>query len=325
MHPKKYQFGNIAPELSVKMFEDHARLYEGYVERLNDTLKSLSNPYDPELVRSASTSGGEFRGMQEDRMYLTNAVLLHELFFENVILPPNSAPMLMGPMLSSLLQQNFPNLAQKDFWSHAVKPMCKSARGWFILGWDTLQAELTTCMIDGHNINLMIGLYPLLVIDVWEHAYTQQYGIDKGTYLDHLQRSINWNVVEHRVATIHSASEMMRTAIPEQAEDYIRELQHQNREDSDFGFPGEDYFEDPGTPPSSTLDNRKDDMVRQNPRVQSSVSVTKADLEKAYDRIKLLSKVTFSATFEDLFDKEVKGKGSEFREALWARLHEDEE
>ena len=323
MEPKKYQFGNIAPELSVKMFEDHARLYEDYVERLNETLQKLSNPYDPELIRSASTSGGPFRGMHEDRTYLTNAVLLHELFFENVIMPPNSPPMLVGPMFSSLLQQFYPNLKASDFWSHIIKPTAKAARGWCIVGWDTLQAKLTVCMVDGHTNNLIVGCYPLLVIDMWEHAYTQQYGIDKGTYLDHIQRSINWNVVEHRVATVHSASEMMRTAIPEQAEDYIRDLQHQHREDTDFGFPDEQYFESGKVPPGGGLDNRQDDAGKQNPRVQSSV--TSADLEEAYNKIKMLSKVSFSQTFEDLFDNAVRGKDNEFRESLWSMLQEEEE
>jgi len=323
VEPKKYQFKNIAPELSVKMFEDHALLYESYVERLNSTMEKLSNPYDPELIRSAATSGGPFRGMHEDRTYLTNAVLLHELFFENVILPPDSPPMTVGPMFSSLLQEYYPNLKASDFWSHIVKPIAKAARGWCIVGWDTIQAKLTVCMIDDHNTNIIIGCYPLLVIDVWEHAYTQQYGIDRGTYLDHLYRSVNWSVVEHRVATVHSASEMMRTAVPEEAEDYIRDMQKQHREDSEFGFPDENYFESGELPQGGGLDTRQEEAIKQNPRVHSSV--TTADLEAAYDKIKLLSKVSFSQTFEDLFDSEVRGKDKDFREKLWSMLREEQE
>jgi Fe-Mn family superoxide dismutase len=323
MEPKKYQFGNIAPELSVKMFEDHSRLYESGVERLNSCLAELSNPYDPELTRGANCQAGHYRDLENNKTYLTNLVILHELFFENVILPPGSPPMPPGPMMQSLIQEHFPQVKVSDFWSHIIKPTASAARGWCILGWDTVQAKLDVTMMDDDDGPCIVGLYPLMVIDVFEHSYTQQYGIDRGTYLDHLQRSINWNVVEHRVAMVHSAAEMMRTAIPEQAEEYIRELQ-EHREDTEFGFPDEKYFPDAGTPPGTGIDTRQDTQISQNPRIQSSV-VTQADLQQSYDRIKLLSQVTFSSSFEDMFDEEVRGKSPEFREILWAKLHEDEE
>ena len=322
MEPKKYQFGNLAPELSVKMFEDHSRLYMMAVDRLNQCLAEMSNPYDPQLVGDANCQAGRYRDLENDKTYLTNLVMLHELFFENVILPPGSPPQPVGPMMQSLIQDHFPQVKASDFWSHIVKPTCEAARAWCIVGWDTLQAKLDVTMMDDDYGPCIVGLYPLLVIDVMEHSYTQQYGIDRGTYIDHLARSINWNVIEHRVAVVHSASEMMRTAIPEQAEEYIREIQRQ-REDTEFGFPDENYFDDSGAPQSKTLDTRNDEAVQMNPRVQSSV--TEADVQKSYDRIKLLSSVTFDDSFEDRFDAEVSGKGREFRDALWARLQEETE
>ena len=106
--PHKYQFGNIAPELSVKLFENHWKLYENYCLRLNETLKQLSNPYDPELLRSASPASGRLRELESDKSYLTNAVLLHELFFENVILSDNSAPMIPGPQFTSMISKGVP-------------------------------------------------------------------------------------------------------------------------------------------------------------------------------------------------------------------------
>jgi Fe-Mn family superoxide dismutase len=322
MEPKKYQFGNLAPELSVKMFEDHSRLYIDAVERLNSCLAELSNPYDPQRVNNANCQSGDYRDLEIDKTYLTNLVLLHELFFENVILPPGSAPTPMGPMMMSLIGEHFPQIRTADFWSHIVKPTCEAARGWCIVGWDTLQAKLDVTMMDDDGGPCLVGLYPLVVIDVQEHSYTQQYGIDRSTYLNHLLKSINWNVVEHRVAIVHSASEMMRTAIPEQAEEYIREMQ-ENNEGTEFGFPDETYFDGEGAPQSKGLDTRNDDAVQMNPRVQSSLTV--ADIEQAYDRIKLLASVTFDDSFEDRFDAEVSGKGREFRDALWARLQGDTE
>lgn len=326
MQPKHYQFSNLASELSTKMFEDHWKLYEHEVERLNDTLAKLSNPYDPERLRSASTASGEWRDIENDKTSLTNAVMLHELFFENVIMPPQSAPMPAGPMFTSLVQSEFPHVKATDFWSHIVKPTAKAARGWCLVGWDTVNSKLDVTMMDGDFGPCIVGLYPILVIDCSEHSYAQQYGIDKGTYLEHIAKSINWSIIEHRVGVIHSASELMRTAIPEQAEDYVRDLLKE--QEDDFGFPDKDSYNEDGMPPSTGLDSRNEMNVSPNPRVHSSVDeglggVTLADLEAARDRIKALAKVTFRSE-DSMFDEEVHGKSTDFREALWERLREEE-
>ncbi len=327
MQALQYQFSNLAPELSVKVFEDHWQLYEGYVERLNKTMQELSNPYDVNLQRSAGPTSGRMRDAIMDKTYLTNAVILHEMFFENVILPKNSPPMVPGPTFISLVQQHFPNVKAADFWSHVVKPIAKSARGWCIIGWNTLQGTMDVSMMDDHGGPLSLGIYPFLVIDVYEHAYAAQYSVDRGTYLEHIYRSINWNVVEHRVARMHSASELMRTSVPDEAEEYIRKLNDDSQDDG-FGFPGEEYFPDGDAPASKGLDNRQELSVQNNPRgVQSSVQsavVTKADVEESFDRVVHLARVTFTDT-DDTFDKEAKGKSPEFRDALWARLQEENE
>jgi len=319
--PEKYNFANITPELSVEMFESHWKLYEGYCTRLNETLKQLSNPYDPNITDSASPASGKLRELENDKSYLTNAVLLHELFFENSILPDNSAPMIPGPQFTSLVQRDFPQVKSNDFWKNIIKPTAKSARGWCIVGFNTLNAKLDVCMLDSHGGIMPIGLYPLLVIDMYEHSYAPQYGIDRGTYLDHLRKSLNWAVVEHRVATIHSASELMRLSVPEEAEEYIKKQDY----DVDFGFPDEEWYPDGGeTPQGNGLDSRNELATQPNPRAHSSVqgAVTEADLDEAFQRIRSLSIISFKSE-DDLFDKEASGKSNRFREELWAMLQKE--
>jgi Fe-Mn family superoxide dismutase len=320
MLPKNYQLNNIAPELSVKMFEAHWKLYEGYINQLNDTLKLLANPYDPELLKKANPASGKLREIETNKTFLTNAVLLHELFFENVILPDNSAPTSMGQQMLSMVQKDFPHIKAADFWDVMIKPISKSARGWCIVGANMLQNKLDVCMLDSHGGLLPIGLYPLLVIDVYEHAYSEQYGIDRGTYLEHLRRSVNWSIVEHRLAVVSSASEMMRVSVPEEAEEYIRDKFKDK--DKDFGFPGEDDYPEQ-QPPSTGLDQRNELSIQPNPRAHSSVedAVTLADLDRSRNKIVYLAKVTFQP-IEDLFDQEVRGRSPRFREALWAKVQE---
>ena len=115
----------------------------------------------------------------------------------------------------------------------------------------------------------------------------------------------------------------MRTAIPEQAEDYVRDLMKE--QEHDFGFPDEDSYNEQGLPPAMGLDSRNEQSISPNPRVQSSVKggVTQADLQNAYDRIKALAKVTFKSE-DNMFDEEVRGRNADFRNALWKRLREEE-
>jgi hypothetical protein len=98
-------------------------------------------------------------------------------------------------------------------------------------------------------------------------------------------------------------------------------------QEDDFGFPDEQSYNEQGLPPAMGLDSRNEQGISPNPRVQSSVEVkggiTQADLQEAYDRIKALAKVTFK-TEDSMFDEEVRGKNSGFREALWERLREEE-
>ena len=318
--PNKYNFGNIAPELSVSMFEAHWKLYEGYCQSLVKVLSQLSNPYDQEISNSANPVDGKFRELEESKSFLTNAVLLHELFFENCILPDNSAPMIPGEQFTSLIQRDFPHVKSNDFWDVIIKPTAKAARGWCIVGFNTLSSKLDVCMLDSHSGIVPIGIYPLLVIDVYEHSYAMQYGIDRGTYLTHLRRTINWAVVEHRVAVISSASELMRISVPEEAEEYIRD--HVDEADREFGFPDEDSFPDHGKPTGYGLDNRSNDSLK-NPRAFSSVqdTVTTADLDEAFQKIRMLSVISFRSE-DDLFDEQVKGRSSRFREQLWAMLQD---
>ena len=127
--PNKYQFDNIAPELSVRMFENHWQLYEKYALRYNEILSELSNPYDPDIKKDVNSVNSKFRELQAAKSEMLNAVLLHELFFENVILPDNSAPMIPGPQTMAMIQRDFPNIKATDFWDIMIKPTAKARSG----------------------------------------------------------------------------------------------------------------------------------------------------------------------------------------------------
>ena len=101
--PNRYKFRHLSPELSVEMFEEHWKLYEAYCQHLNSTLTQLSNPYDQSLIQNPNPVDGKLRELHQNKSFLSNAVNLHELFFENVILPENTNPMKQTSRYRNLL------------------------------------------------------------------------------------------------------------------------------------------------------------------------------------------------------------------------------
>ena len=74
--------------------------------------------------------------------------------------------------------------------------------GWVILYEDPIDGLLHNIWVDEHNINHIAGAKPLLVMDVWEHAYLTQYGLDRMGYLHAFFENINWTVVEARFSSL---------------------------------------------------------------------------------------------------------------------------
>jgi Fe-Mn family superoxide dismutase len=70
--------------------------------------------------------------------------------------------------------------------------------GWATLGWDPLGHRLVTAQLHDHQGETIQAMTPLYVIDVWEHAYLAQHGIDRRRYLDGLWQLVSWPDVEAR-------------------------------------------------------------------------------------------------------------------------------
>ena len=70
--------------------------------------------------------------------------------------------------------------------------------GWVILYQDPIDGFFHNIWIDEHNINHSPGGNPVLVMDVWEHAYITEYGLDRGKYIEAFFRNIDWEVVSKR-------------------------------------------------------------------------------------------------------------------------------
>lgn len=183
-------YGNKIPGLSDNQLKQHIGLYEGYVKKtnlINEKLTTLT----PADYESANASYGTIRELLVERSFVHNGVILHELYFGN--LGSQSSP-----------SEGLKTLVTRDYgsWDNFMTQLIassKSARGWVVIGFDMLDGKLRTYGLDTHNQCSPVMVHPLLVIDVYEHAYMIDFGTARAKYLDVLMANINWEAVNNRL------------------------------------------------------------------------------------------------------------------------------
>jgi Fe-Mn family superoxide dismutase len=176
--------------LSDTLLKNHFTLYDGYVaniNKLNDALVALEKNDKfgtPEFAEMNRRFGWEWNGMR-----------LHELYFENLT---KKGVALGDGLLKVKIEKEWETLAmwEKDF--RAMGAM--RGVGWVILYYDSLSERLFNIWVNEHDGGHLAGAVPLLVIDVFEHAFMLDYGIKRADYIETFFRSIDWVTVEKRLS-----------------------------------------------------------------------------------------------------------------------------
>jgi Fe-Mn family superoxide dismutase len=174
---------------SETLLKNHFTLYQGYVTNTNkvwDALKAAladGKTAAPEYAELKRRFGWEFNGMR-----------LHELYFENL---GGNGTISKSGKLASLLPGGFGSVEawEKDF--RATGAM--RGIGWVVLYQDDTNGWLFNQWISEHDGGHPAGCRPLLIMDVFEHAYMLDYGLKKADYIDAFFKNINWDAVEARV------------------------------------------------------------------------------------------------------------------------------
>ncbi|HVR87384.1 MAG TPA: Fe-Mn family superoxide dismutase [Planctomycetota bacterium] len=172
-------------DLPDALMEAHLKLYAGYVSNVNKLLHSLAG----------SDSGGlEWAEMQRRLGFEMNGMRLHELYFENLIPGGHGVPREIGESLS----ESWPSVAAWEKEFRAIGAL--RGVGWAILYRDPLTQRLSNHWISLHQDGHPTGFTPILVMDVWEHAFT---GMERARYIDAFLSNVDWETVESRLRTDH--------------------------------------------------------------------------------------------------------------------------
>jgi Fe-Mn family superoxide dismutase len=187
--PKKY---NLNTEfLSPKSKKSHFTLYDKYTKALSRISSELDSVDRDEI----NSNHSEFRSLKKDEVFNQNAVYLHELHFANI---SDVNSMITQDSLSFMrLTRDFGSF---DAWQSDFIATAMSARnGWAVCAYSTYLQKFVNFVVDSHDAGVMLGCYPVIVLDMWEHAYYTDYQTDKKTYIYAMMKEFNWNIIEERI------------------------------------------------------------------------------------------------------------------------------
>ena len=183
--PVKYNTSAV----SEKQFLAHKTLYEGYVSKTNEISQILESA--PGLD-DANAVYSKYRGLKEAQSFALNGVILHEEYFKNM----TASKMIPGKKTLEVFNNFF---GGRENFFRDFEACAKSARGWCMLVYEQRTNSFVNIMLDAHNLGNVCSAFPLLVLDMYEHAYFMDYGTDKGKYIGNFAESIDWETVESRV------------------------------------------------------------------------------------------------------------------------------
>jgi Fe-Mn family superoxide dismutase len=174
---------------SEALLKNHFTLYQGYVTNTNKALEILDQALKndkagtPEYAEVKRRLGWEFNGMR-----------LHEYYFENL---GGKSPLDKKSMLGKKMSADFGSYEawEKDFKATGAM----RGIGWVVLYQDLTNGKLMNLWINEHDVSHPAGCQPLLIMDVFEHAFMLDYGLKKADYIGAFFKNINWSAVEARL------------------------------------------------------------------------------------------------------------------------------
>ena len=180
----------------------HNKLYQNYIEAFN----RVSAELDTADRQNANSNNSQYRSLKQDETYNMNAVYLHEMYFANISdIQSNIA---MDSLAYMRIARDFGDF---DKWQEDFIACCMSARcGWAITYYNLFTQTYMNTFIDLHSSQVPVGCIPIVVMDVWQHAYYRDYLSDVKTFTYAMMKELNWNIIESRVKKAEKIAQVMR-------------------------------------------------------------------------------------------------------------------
>jgi Fe-Mn family superoxide dismutase len=177
------------PGFSETLLKNHFTLYQGYVTNTNKLLDIL-----PQLLKEDKGATPEFAELKRRLGWEFNGMRLHEYYFENL---GGKAELKKDGKLGKKLAEDF---GSYEAWEKAFKAVgSMRGIGWAVLYQDPTNGKLINFWINEHDGGHPAGGNPLLILDVFEHAFMIDYGLKRPDYIAAFFKNINWAAVDGRL------------------------------------------------------------------------------------------------------------------------------
>jgi len=187
--PKQFDSINGLEGLSPKLMAEHYKLYEGYVKKASEIQEKLKSVD----ASTANATYSDLRALKLGLSFAIDAIKGHELYFSHLG-SGNESPQ---DTMAKLIEKSFGDF---DTWLTDMKQTGIAARGWVWSAYDWDSGELINVLGDGHDAYPIWNATPLVALDVYEHAYFIDYGVNRKDYIECFFKNLNWGIIERRIA-----------------------------------------------------------------------------------------------------------------------------
>ena len=171
------------------LLKNHFTLYQGYVTNTNRLMDTLAA-----MLKEGKTGVPEYAELKRRLGFEFNGMRLHEYYFGNL---GGKAPLDRSGKLARKLADEFGSYEdwEKDF--RATGAM--RGIGWAVLYQDNVTGKLFNQWINEHEVGHPAGCVPILIMDVFEHAFMIDYGLNRAGYIESFFKNVNWSEAEARM------------------------------------------------------------------------------------------------------------------------------
>jgi len=189
--PRELKVASV-PGISEKQIGEHYNvLYKGYVNKINEIRDAIGSAD----LAAGNPTYSQIRELKREEVFAANGVRLHEAYFESLSLNGTTEA---GGTIGEWLSDDF---GSAQSWAAEFRACGMSARGWVVLAYDMQDGKLHNYLSDIHSEGVW-GCVPLLVLDVYEHAYFIDYATARAKYLDAFFANIDWQSVNNMIQSM---------------------------------------------------------------------------------------------------------------------------
>lgn len=183
-----YDYAALEPSISARIMElHHSKHHAAYVAGANSALEQM------EEARTKSDFGA-INKLQKDLAFHLSGHINHSIFWKNLAPTNSDRP---DAELSAAIDEFFGSF--ESFQAHFnAAAMGIQGSGWAFLAWDSVGQRLIIEQLYDQQSNVAMASIPLLMLDMWEHAFYLDYQNVKGDYVKAFWSIVNWTDVQAR-------------------------------------------------------------------------------------------------------------------------------